>query len=78
VPVAIALGIVLSVPAFAVVVLGGWLIDGWGSLADFAANVLRHPRTNLLLLVMFAAAGAIVLSGRRADRAPLPEKVAVN
>jgi len=33
----------LSVPAFSVVVIGGWLIDGGGSLADYVMNVLRFP-----------------------------------
>jgi len=61
---AILLGAALSVPAFVVVVIGGWLIDSPDySLAEFVANVLRFPRSNLSLLGVFALGGAIVLSG---------------
>lgn len=61
-PVAILVGVALSVPAFCVVVIGGWLIKG-GPLADFVMNVLLFPRSNAMMLAVFAVGGAVVLSG---------------
>jgi hypothetical protein len=69
---AILAGAALSVPAFSVVVVGGWLIDGWGSLSDYGINVLRFPRSNAILLAVFAVGGAIVLSGLRNQRRSTP------
>jgi hypothetical protein len=68
-PTTILLGAALSLPAFAVVVLGGWLLEEPHlSLTAFVTNVLRFPRSNVLILGACAVGGAIVLSGQRKNR----------
>jgi hypothetical protein len=61
---ALVVGAGLSLPAFAAVVIGAWLIDGAeATLVAYVRNVLRFPTSNVRMLSVFALGGAIVLSG---------------